>query len=225
MSTVCKQAISMFTAMEEFFPSSVTEVHKCLEQELSNDTVRWICDIVSESVDVQKRKYGTSALLMGPLGYYHPSRINELTSTNVRRGRISRNMPSSYTFVYDYNETGAVIRITNVHACTVTYILHQEMCDICISVQQGTNEIEHIMIIQYDADARPRRWMQLFGHNRMRAVDAVAIEVYRDTPSGSMCTKIDGISDDDCTFRGLCFQDYSLSCDKNGKVIAARLLS
>lgn len=145
MSTVCKQAISMFTAMEEFSPSSVTEVHKCLEQELSNDTVRWICDIVSESVDVQKRKYGTSALLMGPLGYYHPSRINELTSTNVRRGRISRNMPSSYTFVYDYNETGAVIRITNVHACTVTYILHQEMCDICISVQQGTNEIEHIM--------------------------------------------------------------------------------
>lgn len=69
------------------------------------------------------------------------------------------------------------------------------------------------------------RWVQFYWHDKMRTADAISIEVYRNIPAGNLCTIINGISDDYGVFNGLSYNDYSLSFDTNGKVIAAHLIS
>ncbi|HIR46788.1 MAG TPA: hypothetical protein IAB89_03870 [Candidatus Caccousia avicola] len=74
---------------------------------------------INEQIDETQRRYGKSAKLLGPLGYFCPF-IYEKAYANVTRGKITKKATEA-TFIYDFNCEKKPIRIINNDLNTISY--------------------------------------------------------------------------------------------------------
>ena len=73
MHMIFEKAFSIFTQTPAINSSVITIIQHATEQEIASTELSGLFSDIDGSVDPQKRRYGTSALLMGPLGYYNPT--------------------------------------------------------------------------------------------------------------------------------------------------------
>ena len=224
MERVCEAQVAQFASAADFDVDSMIELQHGLEHAITHELIDAMAAETEKQVDIKARKYGVSGVLMGEIGYYTPSLIIESICTNVQRGRILKKKPASPVFIYDFDQDGNLSRVINCDLQLTTYVAHDRLSDVFISVSDVKKEVTSVILRMKDNSGRISRWIQFRWYSRMKIVYDMEAELYQYADEGGRCIALKGISDYYGLFIGLARDEYRFEISPNGKVSALECL-
>lgn len=181
----------------------------------------------ANQIDLSKRRYGIGTHFLAPLGFYHPSVIEDRLIGNVTRGRLVKKKPLLPLYIYDYDEQGELVQIVSNETHQISFREAEDQCEVFYTFDvnpRRTPEINALTLIQREAERRIRKWIRFVWTGHLKFVVDVRAEICAETPNGSICTRYMGGND---SYGCLRFADstvYRLVQDDAGKTIRVEAL-
>ncbi len=198
----CERAHALMRTMDWKDEDAVSEFLNAWREELLLLEHDALAAEVESRIDPAWRRYGRlTHSLMGPMGYFYPSIIEDLVVGNLKRGRLYKTAENP-RYIYDFDVEGRILRIQdngNRNASTFCQWSGQDFSAATFErMEGGMLEITTSALVQYDGEGRMRRSAYAMWLRNLTYITRIAGEVYgeiRDFRQHCECSSTTSTSD------------------------------